>query len=62
MIQLLGAHESNTTVAHAATEEDQHQYHAETPSSEEHNRELGQEVQPDQQALNSKPNAPEDSP
>ena len=60
VIQLLGA--STTEADRLEREEDTHQYHEETPSSEEHNRELGQEVQPDQQALNGKPNAPEDSP
>ena len=60
VIQLLGA--SNVEADRLIREEAIHQYHAETPSSEEQNRELGQEVQNNSTVLNGKPDAPKDSP
>jgi hypothetical protein len=62
VIQLLGAQEADTTDVPTTNEEEQHQYHAETPSSEEHNRELGQEVHSEMPALRGEPDASEETP
>ena len=65
VIRLLGAQaasEATTEVDTLTREEETHHYHEETPSSEEHNGELGQEVQEDSTALRGEPNASEETP